>query len=212
MDGFKGRLTKDGIRIHKAEDFAGMRLAGALASRILDDIGGLIRPGATTAEIDDFAFPITEELLKITDYRQTLSPLEVSKEIGQYTDGLFFDDFGSEAAIPITPFFLEHLSPELSPKSFVEALGLHPDEPKGIISRFEPANLILQRFIDKHNDELQPQARTVVELMEENLSDLTVIVLGEDNSSVYESNHPVYVVGIGFNGNLAGFDSIVIWT
>lgn len=164
------------------------------------------------AQINALAFPMAEELLKITDYRQTLSPREVSEAIGQYTGELFFDDFGSEAAIPIAPFFVEHSSPDLSPKSFVEALGLNPDEPKGIVSRFEPADLILQRFIDKHNDELAPKARAVVELMEENLSDLTAIVLGEDNMPVYESNHPVYVVGIGLNGNLAGFEAIVVWT
>ncbi|NJL76131.1 MAG: hypothetical protein HC892_15060 [Saprospiraceae bacterium] len=164
------------------------------------------------AEINELAFPMAEELLKITDYRQTLSPREVSEQIGQYTGALFFDDLGSEAAILITPFFLEHSIPDLSPKSFVEALGLNPDEPKGIVSRFESADFILYRFIDKHNEELAPKARAVVELMEENLSDLTAIVLGEDYSSVYESNHPVYLVGIGLNGNLAGFESTVIWT
>ncbi len=164
------------------------------------------------AQINALAFPMTEELLKITDYRQTLSPLEVSEEIGAYTGELFFDDFGSEAAIPIRPFFLEYSSAILSPKSFVEALGLNPDEPKGIVSRFESANLILQRFIDKHNDKLAPKARAVVELMEENLSNLTAIVLGEEYTPVYDSNHPVYVVGIGLNGNLAGFEAFLVWT
>ncbi len=164
------------------------------------------------AQINQLAFPMAEELLKITDYHQTLSPLEVSEEIGAYTGELFFDDLGSEAAIPITPFFLEHSSPSLSPKTFVEALGLNPDEPKGIVSRFEPAGLILQNFIDKHSDELVPKARAVVELLEENLSDLTAIVLGEEYTPVYESNHPVYVVGVGLNGDLAGFEAFVVWT
>lgn len=164
------------------------------------------------ADINTLAFPMTEELLKITNYRQTLSPKEVSEAIGAYSDGLFFDDLGSEAAIPIAPFFLEHSSSDLSPNSFVEALGLHPEEPKGIVSRFESADFILQRFIDKHDEALQSKARAVVELMEENLSQLTVIVLGEEFTPVYESNHPVYVVGIGQNENLAGFDSRVIWT
>jgi len=48
----KGRLTKDGIRIYDRADFAGMHKAGELAARILDEIAPLIRPGATTAEID----------------------------------------------------------------------------------------------------------------------------------------------------------------
>lgn len=52
MDDFKGRLTRDGIRIHNPEDFAGMHKAGALAARILDDIGPHVVPGATTGAID----------------------------------------------------------------------------------------------------------------------------------------------------------------
>lgn len=47
-----GRLTKDGIRIHEAADFAGMHRAGQLASEILDEIAPLVVPGATTGELD----------------------------------------------------------------------------------------------------------------------------------------------------------------
>ncbi|MEM9317674.1 MAG: type I methionyl aminopeptidase [Pseudomonadota bacterium] len=53
MEGYHGRLTKDGIRIHKPEDAAGMHRAGQVAARILDEIGSHILPGATTAAIDD---------------------------------------------------------------------------------------------------------------------------------------------------------------
>ncbi len=51
-DRTKGRLTKDGIRIFDPEDFAGMRRAGALAARILDDIAPMVEPGVTTGAID----------------------------------------------------------------------------------------------------------------------------------------------------------------
>ncbi|RMA43409.1 type I methionyl aminopeptidase [Rhodophyticola porphyridii] len=53
MDDFQGRLTKDGIRIHQPQDFAGMRKAGALAARILDDIAPMVQPGVTTGTLDD---------------------------------------------------------------------------------------------------------------------------------------------------------------
>ncbi|WP_375551073.1 type I methionyl aminopeptidase [Rhodophyticola porphyridii] len=53
MDDFQGRLTKDGIRIHQPQDFAGMRKAGALAARILDDIAPMVQPGVTTGALDD---------------------------------------------------------------------------------------------------------------------------------------------------------------
>ena len=49
-----GTLTREGIRIHQPGDFAGMHKAGALAALILDEVTPLIRPGATTGEIDDF--------------------------------------------------------------------------------------------------------------------------------------------------------------
>ena len=54
MDDMRGRVTRDGIRIYEDADFAGMRAAGRIAAEILDEVGALVRPGATTGEIDDF--------------------------------------------------------------------------------------------------------------------------------------------------------------
>jgi methionyl aminopeptidase len=54
LDDAQTRLTRDGIRIHAPEDFAGMRVAGRLAAEILDEVGALVAPGVTTGEIDDF--------------------------------------------------------------------------------------------------------------------------------------------------------------
>ncbi len=48
----RGRLTRDGIRIHEQPDFAGMHAAGALASRILDEIAEHVFVGQTTGELD----------------------------------------------------------------------------------------------------------------------------------------------------------------
>ena len=56
-----GRITKDGIRIYEAEDFAGMHAAGALAARILDDIADHVFPGQTTAEIDRLITQMVED-------------------------------------------------------------------------------------------------------------------------------------------------------
>jgi len=55
LDGHhRSRITRDGIRIHEVADFEGMRAAGRLAAEILDNVAELVRPGATTGEIDDF--------------------------------------------------------------------------------------------------------------------------------------------------------------
>jgi len=52
VDDYRGRLTKDGIRIHEDADFAGMHAAGKLAAQILDDIAPLVVPGVTTEALD----------------------------------------------------------------------------------------------------------------------------------------------------------------
>jgi len=49
---FRGRQTKDGIRIYDPSEFAGMHTAGALAARILDDIIPHVIPGQTTEALD----------------------------------------------------------------------------------------------------------------------------------------------------------------
>ncbi|MBW4973578.1 type I methionyl aminopeptidase [Roseovarius mucosus] len=48
----RGRLTREGIRIHETADFAGMHRAGALAAQILDEIAEYVFVGQTTAAID----------------------------------------------------------------------------------------------------------------------------------------------------------------
>jgi methionyl aminopeptidase len=52
MDENRGRLTRDGIRIHEPGDFAGMRAAGRLVAEILDRIAPHVAPGVTTAALD----------------------------------------------------------------------------------------------------------------------------------------------------------------
>ncbi|WP_201744206.1 type I methionyl aminopeptidase [Paragemmobacter ruber] len=61
VDETRGRITKDGIRIHEDADFAGMAAAGRVAAEILDMVGPLVVPGATTGDIDAF---ITEEVAR----------------------------------------------------------------------------------------------------------------------------------------------------
>ncbi|EYD78149.1 Methionine aminopeptidase [Rubellimicrobium mesophilum DSM 19309] len=52
MDERRGRLTRDGIRIHEASDYEGMRVAGRVAAEILDEMGPHVFPGQTTGELD----------------------------------------------------------------------------------------------------------------------------------------------------------------
>ncbi len=57
----RGRLTKDGIRIHEPQDFAGMNKAGELAASILDRIAPAIFPGQTTGEINRLIHDMVDE-------------------------------------------------------------------------------------------------------------------------------------------------------
>ena len=53
MDEIRGRVTREGIRIHEAADFAGMERAGRLVATILDDVAAHVFPGVTTGALDD---------------------------------------------------------------------------------------------------------------------------------------------------------------
>jgi len=48
----RGRLTREGIRIHEDSDFAGMHKAGELAARILDEITDHVFVGQSTGALD----------------------------------------------------------------------------------------------------------------------------------------------------------------
>ena len=46
------------IPIYKSKDFENMRKAGSLASKILDQLQDIIKPGITTLQINDFCHEI----------------------------------------------------------------------------------------------------------------------------------------------------------
>lgn len=50
----QGVTTRDGIRIYDLAEFDGMRRAGRVAAEILDEVGPLVKPGVSTAELDAF--------------------------------------------------------------------------------------------------------------------------------------------------------------
>ena len=49
----KSDRTPEGIKLHRQEDFEGMRAAGRLAAETLDMIAPHVKPGVTTGELDD---------------------------------------------------------------------------------------------------------------------------------------------------------------
>ncbi|MEC3859814.1 type I methionyl aminopeptidase [Mesobacterium sp. TK19101] len=61
-DSAGGRVTRQGIRIYEAADFAGMHAAGKVAAQILDEVAAHVFPGQSTGAIDDFIRNRVEEL------------------------------------------------------------------------------------------------------------------------------------------------------
>ena len=50
------RRNNGQIKLYTESDFAGMRRAGALAARCLDEVATLVRPGIRTEQIDQFIY------------------------------------------------------------------------------------------------------------------------------------------------------------
>ncbi len=51
-NGQENRVTREGIRLHAPEDFAGMHRAGRVAALILDSLADQVFPGQTTGALD----------------------------------------------------------------------------------------------------------------------------------------------------------------
>src|SRR5690606_13327275 len=52
-------INTGSIKLHKPEDFEGMRKAGRLAAQTLDFIAAYVEPGVTTEYLDDLCFQFT---------------------------------------------------------------------------------------------------------------------------------------------------------
>jgi methionyl aminopeptidase len=60
-DGFAGRTTREGIRLHERSDFDGMTRAGRLAATILDQMAQHVFPGQTTGALDRMITQMVEQ-------------------------------------------------------------------------------------------------------------------------------------------------------
>ena len=159
------------------------------------------------------AYAFSQQLLRVASSTPMLSSLQLSEEIAALTDNLFFDDLGSEASEPIQAFYQQTNIQTLSPESFAATMTLDLNNPAEKVERFRPAEEILKNFVDIHfSFDLDGQAQSIVDLMKTHLTQLTVIVLGEDYNINVSAEHPTFVVGVGADGDLVGFRSIVVWT
>jgi len=158
-------------------------------------------------------YSLSVQLQRLASQMILPSTRMIAERIAQLTDGLIFDDFGSEADQPIKSFYLEADLQELTPKTFVTAMGLDPEDPKNAVARFVDAEEAFWLFIDLQRFTKKiTEAQQIVDLMRTSLVRNSVIILGEDYNPEVPPQHPVYVIGLGSDGDLAGFESQVIWT
>ncbi len=137
----------------------------------------------------------------------------IFQQIAENTQELFFDYIGSEGSKPIEAVLIDANVKQLTPESFSEALQLKPNDPAQVVERFVSAEPFFTTFICQHyNFELDHKATIIANLMRENLTQNTVVVLGRDNDPNVGPLHPAYVVGVADNGDLVGFRSQVVWT
>ncbi len=158
------------------------------------------------------ALNLALQVYQTTRATQVLPAAQVLLQIKAQTEGLFFDYLGSEGSNPIMATHIPANMTLLTQESFAEALNLDQNIPKEVIERYRDAASFFPIFIQQHMDfGLDGQARQIVEVMQNNLRQHTIAVIGQDGSEI-GSQHPVYVVGLAGDGSLVGFKSVVIWT
>ncbi|MEL6256318.1 MAG: nuclease A inhibitor family protein [Bacteroidota bacterium] len=206
---FKPRKRVTEAVIDRGISFIREEVIPQLELRLIFGIGA----NQKTAQVPEAGSAIGSELFTVTSNELLLSPDELKDQIADLANGdLFFEDYGSEEAKPIEAFFQTHPGKPLSPNSFIDAIGLEPGYENSEVSYFDAADQVLENFIKNHTEAgLSNRARALVELMKENLNDFKLVILGNPRSPSLRPNFPVYVVGRGYDGNLAGFSSIIVW-
>ncbi len=142
---------------------------------------------------------------------------ELIESLKALAEGLFFFAFGSEADEPLHPFFQEAGLTRLNEITFAEALGLNQDDPAQLIERYvEDPSEFHDRFQDQHlrfNPSLGRKAVQLVQLLDQELSEVRIFILGQDDWRLYpRADHPTYWVGLSRKGHILGLRTQVIWT
>ena len=139
---------------------------------------------------------------------------DLAADLGLLSAGMVLDDYSTEATGEIfTPVHVPARLSSLTESGFRQAMGLG-NGPAETLSTFERADAFLDRLIASHYGESSArgaEAEALVARMRSELTDLTVIIVGEDDPAV-DSEHPFYVVGRDQRGDLVGLRSAVVWT
>ena len=163
------------------------------------------------AQVGQMCVQLARQLKRAAQQEADLHPAELAEKLGELAEGLVFDDYASESAENLEPFFQAESLSHLTESSFSQALELDPVDPRQVIERKLPAAGWIERFVDVQHPDKRAAAVELVETMKAHLYDLVVIILGEDEPELNPA-HPVYVVGLTRKGNIVGLKSQVVWT
>lgn len=140
---------------------------------------------------------------------------KLKDQIAELATGLYFPAYGNESDAFLQAFYQEASLGELNQNTFREALGLDLVNPANALTYFQQGPVEYARLFEEYEDMEQFAAlntfRKVEALMQEQLQDITLAILGQEGSREF-GEHPVYFVGRSTEGNLIGVDTTVIWT
>jgi hypothetical protein len=212
------RDYRPGARITRADiedslDYIKTKLIDAYD---LDDDGLSPEEVAEMSALGKYAVQLARALMDQSSPR-VATGLELKEKLEPLLEGLFLFGFGSEGDYPFEAFHREASLDKLHRDTFAQALELDLDDPEQAIQRYVEDTSAFQRdFQAYHRDfreDLGEPAAQVARLLEKNLRDRRIFILGLDDWRVYpRADHPWYWVGIAPDGSLAGLRSQVIWT
>ncbi|MEM1358284.1 MAG: nuclease A inhibitor family protein [Bacteroidota bacterium] len=140
---------------------------------------------------------------------------ELKDQIADLATGLYFPAYGNESDAFLQAFYRETSLRKLNRNTFREALGLDLVNPANALAYFQQGPNEYARIFEEYEDMEQFAAlntfRKVEALMQSQLQDITLAILGQEGTREF-GEHPVYFVGRSEAGNLIGLETTVIWT
>lgn len=154
-------------------------------------------------------------ILKRIGEKGALAENDMESTLQELCEGLFFDGFASEAEGPVAPVFLDTDVEAITEASITRAFKLDPNNVDQKIDRFfrvtDDADF-WPNFIQANEFRKKTvQAGQLRDYMLGNLDELTAIILGLDNLAT-DSAHRTLIVGLNNDGDIAGFETVIIWT
>ena len=208
------RDYRKGARITEADIVAAVEYAKVH----MVDKYDLQRNGLSQSEINNMsttgklAVQLARTLKRAGALASKPAPTEIQSQLIELSEGLIFDDFGSEGEAPVKAFFLESDVEEMSSDTLMKALGLDPNDINQRIERIFTPGMFWERFIDLNEFvERRDQAEELQEFMLTHTRELRVLILGEDVSGA-APQHRTLLVGMTRERDLAGIESYVVWT